>query len=1311
MQRPVKRLRHGIEMPRVVVRNEAIVPCPPSGRNKTDIRHMNEYSNFNCTKFHFSINTDAPIPLGTHHDTPAMNIVLARDSMHQILGDALYYVKQHGFPDESIIHIFFKTRSLKYDFVFANAGEEAIRVGHLDDTDSAINKVVDKFEAMIQSNYQVVLDGSAKLIVYAFRPPQDEQTNWINFLGSGYRKGNHSGFGDHYRGVAIGATVREFLHECKSVVVIENNDHSCMARSLAVAQAYLDDPTGRQSRTKNMRYGDKNRNRVQKDAARYLCEASGVEFAKPCGYEECEKFANYMDLNINVFAFYYGKVQIMYHSLDRPDRPHVYLHYDLDHKHYDCITDINMFLRAIVNKNRVFCTKCRKIRYNGEHRCFKSKLNRPTYQIGSRITHYPPDYALDDENTDFTKESTYIQRYKKDATRKDDSKVFYLDLETYVQAFVKETNDMIEEWDEEVQKNKADMNELYYEPFKFTRRVFNDAYEYRQVVNWAEIQSADGSFTQTFENVRELSKFLRQPMMEDSIVIAHYGQGFDFQLLYEDMFASDSVVQGKLEDPLMKGAKIRKGYLYNGVQLVDSYCYMSNKLEAIPDMFGFEELAKGFFPHLFNRPEFWDYKGPIPDKEWYGLDEMSEKRRKKFIEWHNKMYCEGYYFDFKAEMKKYCNSDVDILRRGMQAFREQFLNLQDPQTGANLGDDPLNFITIASLAYDGIYRRHFLEEDTIAFVRRPTREKYSADSILWLNHLMEKESIFIQHGMNHGEKTITLRRDDGHGTKYEKKVDGFCERTNTVYEFQGCFYHGCPKCYEEDEFHPLKCDVFNRERDEMEESPKITYGQVYATTVRIEEDILAAGYNLVTMWECDFKKLKKSHNLKFPNDLEKFVMLNPRDGYFGGRTNAVKLYYECTGPERIHYIDVTSMYPTVMASSEFEYPVGHPEVRRGCDPSNPLLPLDELFGMMKCHVIPPKDLYHPVLPYRTKEGKVIFPLFPMTGTWVHYELQKAVSLGYVIDEIYEQHHFPNRSNQLFNGYINTFFEMKKSASMEGNTGLKNIAKLCLNSFYGKFGFNIGKQHQTKIIREYKDAWRLMNGKYTRCEVNIINQGVMIASFNPYDEYTEHEKSNVYTAATVTAAARLTLYKVLEKLQEKVLYFDTDSCIYVSPTGESLVPVVSSDSAELGDWTNELKDGDNFVMFASAGPKTYAAKSASGKNDICKAKGFTLSFKNHKILNFESLKLQILHKAFGGEFKDPEKGEGVEESKNDDRITKLVMHENETMMVRNKNFSINVIQNPGKQLNMVYDKRVIVRPECSMDSVKCIDTLPLTEAPK
>jgi hypothetical protein len=106
----------------------------------------------------------------------------------------------------------------------------------------------------------------------------------------------------------------------------------------------------------------------------------------------------------------------------------------------------------------------------------------------------------------------------------------------------------------------------------------------------------------------------------------------------------------------------------------------------------------------------------------------------------------------------------------------------------------------------------------------------------------------------------------------------------------------------------------------------------------------------------------------------------------------------------------------------------------------------------------------------------------------------------------------------------------------------------------------------------------------------------------------------------------------------------------------------------------------------------------------------LSVKNREIFNFDTLKEQILHKAYGGDFT-------MEEDEEDERdelpITidfqprkkqKLVMHKNETIMVRDK-FQLKVQENAGKVLNMGYDKRCIVVPNVPIEQVKEVKTLP------
>ena len=64
---------------------------------------------------------------------------------------------------------------------------------------------------------------------------------------------------------------------------------------------------------------------------------------------------------------------------------------------------------------------------------------------------------------------------------------------------------------------------------------------------------------------------------------------------------------------------------------------------------------------------------------------------------------------------------------------------------------------------------------------------------------------------------------------------------------------------------------------------------------------------------------------------------------------------------------------------------------------------------------------------------------------------------------------------------------------------------------------------------------------------------------------------------------------------QVLYYDTDSIIYISPTGDHLI--TPDTSGDLGMLSSELPVDDYITEFASAGPKTYAIKTASGKYDI------------------------------------------------------------------------------------------------------------------
>ena len=91
------------------------------------------------------------------------------------------------------------------------------------------------------------------------------------------------------------------------------------------------------------------------------------------------------------------------------------------------------------------------------------------------------------------------------------------------------------------------------------------------------------------------------------------------------------------------------------------------------------------------------------------------------------------------------------------------------------------------------------------------------------------------------------------------------------------------------------------------------------------------------------------------------------------------------------YYDIVSLYPTVNALDP--YAVGYGSYRK-ITPEDIIN--DNFFGVVKCDVLPPKDLLIPVLPDNSG-GKLLFHLNPMYNkTYASVELKLALQKGYKI---------------------------------------------------------------------------------------------------------------------------------------------------------------------------------------------------------------------------------------------------------------------------------------------------------------------------
>ena len=116
--------------------------------------------------------------------------------------------------------------------------------------------------------------------------------------------------------------------------------------------------------------------------------------------------------------------------------------------------------------------------------------------------------------------------------------------------------------------------------------------------------------------------------------------------------------------------------------------------------------------------------------------------------------------------------------------------------------------------------------------------------------------------------------------------------------------------------------------------------------------------------------------------------------------------------------------------------------------------------------------------------------------------------------------------------------------MEKNKGIRAIAKIMLNSLWGKLALR-ENMTKTEFFSEPSKFFDLMtNPNKIVKNVDTCRENLLLVNWEDTEFNVEpHACSNVIVAAFVTAQARLKLYEPLEKLNERVLYFDTDSIIY------------------------------------------------------------------------------------------------------------------------------------------------------------------------
>lgn len=320
------------------------------------------------------------------------------------------------------------------------------------------------------------------------------------------------------------------------------------------------------------------------------------------------------------------------------------------------------------------------------------------------------------------------------------------------------------------------------------------------------------------------------------------------------------------------------------------------------------------------------------------------------------------------------------------------------------------------------------------------------------------------------------------------------------------------------------------------------------------------------------KHFQKKANLKgtrwFYDEFKKY--------YYGGR---VECFTKGEINENFVSIDINSAYPYAMLSEHvFGYGVDYQTEIPKENPERAFYTVDAIS--------------RGAFPFREKSGLT----FPNDGEIRRYsvtgwELMAAIETG-TVDILNYVEIAVFRESINFKGYVNHFYELKKESKNKDKAKYL-MAKLFLNSLYGKFGANPTKYRKHETIDAQYISAAVEHG-------DMVLNGFMSENVALMARELDEEEMrffNVATAASVTGFVRAYLWRALCDVSAP-LYCDTDS-----------IACKNSGNLTFGDKLGEWEKEGEYEKGAICGKKLYAFKE-KGKNVYkIASKGVKLSHKD------------------------------------------------------------------------------------------------------
>ena len=800
-----------------------------------------------------------------------------------------------------------------------------------------------------------------------------------------------------------------------------------------------------------------------------------------------------------------------------------------------------------------------------------------------------------------------------------------------------------------------------------------------------------------------LEKFLllvTQKDWENSVYISHQAQIVNLPSLLE-MFLTIGLQPNIIQ---------KSSFLHSieieilKIKFLNGSAFFTGSIEEICNQFEIP-FTPSYFPEHFNCEENYNYFGEYPDVKDYILftdSKMDKDMKEQYYKDNNLQF---QMFHFKNELILYLTSQCRTFTFACLKFLKETIDFQvQLQAHLNISSQKLihpfgpKSSSISAFSYNQ-FAFFFLQDYNLFATKFDYTGGCRNVSSLEYEFACCYEYLFKELDYKHAFNCANGQKSFG-----VIKADLYSPINKIVYNFHGCAYHYCDSC-----------DVLSKAKKNSNGEPinhlKIPYSTLKLRDEKIKEMLLGKFGHQVkeykVMKECEWKKQKKDEPFWdcFNSD-SNFIKNRPkhrlipriciRSGFL--ETYILRWLQTDFPNESFYHSDCNGLYPHICLTNDF--PVGKYEVLLTNDLVDKItFDLGQHFyngqplsgSAAHVRILAPTNLKKPFLSFRSTKEHNFMSLCrscieknlddidkPVTkclhrvdharyfeSCWMITELDKAVSLGYIILEWFEIHFFSQKApllknyvsilsalklqntgcdpnltfeeKQLYCDKINQRLDVPENFKITPNNicenlGKKQFYKSMLNNYLGKFIQNTQHSSFKFVQTQYELEQYCFNVKNEIVGIYPFSEDLIQVEFKPSCfNIKPSKKANLYIGAEIIAKARVHIYnciEILEAANARIFFVDTDGIGY-SLDNATQNPLIFTNC------TGDFKAVQtNIQSFHALGNRNYTIGYLDSSNILkydYKVKGVTLTSQHVSNCMTPNLYQNFLDKHFMREF--------------------------------------------------------------------------------